>query len=212
MSNVSNKNKKTANVVVTLDEIKDIKGIELTNTELVSLTAQVSELERELNAAIYAAHKSGIDNIISVADAILKLRAVVDANLVNLGNYSSFKNWVGDRKFGVREIGYKQMSLYCTIGKNADLARKLYNDDQVYSISELAKRINEETGNTKTGGRKVSEATAADVESDETADESAEVVTTKSVTSLAAVLKFIEVADADALKAIADALKARKAK
>jgi hypothetical protein len=204
MSNkVSNK---TANVVT----IEDVKGIELSSSELVSLTAKVSELEMELNAAIYAAHKSGIDNIISVADAVLKLRAVVDANLVNLGNYSSFKAWIGDRKFGIREIGYKQMSLYATIGKHADIARRLYNEEQVYALSELAKRINEETGNTKTGGRKVSEATAADVETAEVEIEDAEVLEVTNVTSLAAVLAFIESADAEQIAAIKAALKAKK--
>lgn len=195
-------------------EIKDIKGIEISTSEQLSLAAQVSELERDLNAACYAAHKAGIDNIILIAESVVRLRALVDANLSNLGNYSSFKNWVGDRKFGIREIGYKQMSLYCTIGKNEAIARRLYNDEKVYSISELAKRINEETGNVKSGGRKVSEATAAEPETADAVEiEDAEVLeVTTNVTSLAAVLAFIESAEAADLKEIKAALKARGVK
>ena len=194
-------------------EITDVKGIELSTSEQISLAAQVSELELELNAACYAAHKAGIDNIILIAESVVRLRALVDANLSNLGNYSSFKNWVGDRKFGIREIGYKQMSLYCTIGKNEAIARRLYNDEQVYSISELAKRINEETGNVKSGGRKVSEATAAAPETADAEIEDAEVLeVTTNVTSLAAVLAFIESADVADLKEIKAALKARGVK
>lgn len=194
-------------------EITDVKGIELSTSEQISLAAQVSELELELNAACYAAHKSAIDNIILIAESVVRLRALVDANLSNLGNYSSFKSWVGDRKFGVREIGYKQMSLYCTIGKHPDIARRLYNDEQVYSISELAKRINEETGNVKSGGRKVSEATAAATETADAEIEDAEVLeVTTNVTSLAAVLAFIESADVADLKEIKAALKARGVK
>ena len=183
-------------------EIKDIKGIELSTSEQISLAAQVSELELELNAACYAAHKSAIDNIILIAESVLNLRNLVESNLSNLGNYSSFKNWVGDRKFGVREIGYKQMSLYCTIGKNEAIARRLYNDEQVYSISELAKRINEETGNVKSGGRKISDATESDA---------AECETIESVTSIEAILAFIAQATPAQLEMIQDACNDRLA-
>jgi hypothetical protein len=190
-------------------EIADIKGIELSTSEMASLAAMVANAEQNLNAACYAAHKAGIDNMILIAESVIALRAIVDANLGNLGNFTSFKAWVGDRKFGIREIGYKQMSLYATIGKHPDIARRLYNEEQVYALSELAKRINEETGNVKSGGRKVSDSTESDAaESAEIED--AEVLEVTNVTSLAAVLAFIEVADAEQIAAIKAALKAKK--
>lgn len=180
--------------------IVDVKGITLSTSETVDLATQIQEAEMALTAACHTDHKNVVDGYIAIGKGVLALRAIVDSNLANLGNFTSFKAWMADKKFGPRAIGYKQCTLYATIGKHPDVARELYNGG-IWALSALAAAVNEQTGNTKTGGRKVSEATAAEGSEGEAV--TSEVTT--GVTSLEAVLAFIAQADRETLQVIAAA-------
>lgn len=185
--------------------IEDVKGIQLSSSEQVTLASMVSDAERELTAACHREHTSIVDGYIAVGKAVLALRAVVDANLSNLGNFTSFKSWMADKKFGPRAFGYKQCTLYATIAKHPDVARDLYMNEGIWSLNALASAVNEATGNTKSGGRKAS----AEGEG-EGADESVtSEVTTNGVTSLEAVLAFIAQANLTDLETIVNAARQR---
>lgn len=158
----------------------------------------VSDAELNLVSACHSEHTSIVDGYIAVGKAVLALRAVVDANLSNLGNYTSFKAWMGDRKFGPRAFGYKQCTIYATIGKHPDVARTLYMEEGIWSLNALASAVNEATGNTKSGGRK------AVAEGEGNGEGEAE-VTTGGVTSIEAVLAFIAQATPAQLEMIQDA-------
>ncbi len=199
MNTKTSKNAKTTAVetAVVAVEIKDCKGIELSSTEQLTLASQIAEAERNVSEACHIAHIDIIGGYIAVGKSIIALRALVDANLTNLGNFSSFKQWLGDRKFGARGIGYKQCTLYVTIAKHPDVARKCYNAG-AWSLNALAAAVNEETGNVKSGGRKAADKTVAEGDGD-----AADVVeSTGGVTSLEAVLAFIRQANIDQLEAI----------
>lgn len=199
MNTKTSKNAKTTAVetAVVAVEIKDCKGIELSSTEQLTLASQIAEAERNVSEACHIAHIDIIGGYIAVGKSIIALRALVDANLTNLGNFSSFKQWLGDRKFGARGIGYKQCTLYVTIAKHPDVARKCYNAG-AWSLNALAAAVNEETGNVKSGGRKAADKTVSESEGD-----GADVVdVVGGVTSLDAVLAFIRQANLDQLRAI----------
>jgi hypothetical protein len=196
---IMNTVKKSAKKAVeTAVVIADIKGIELSSTEHLTLASQIAEAERNVEANCYAAHIDIVEGYVAVGKSIIALRALVDANLANLGNFTSFKQWLGDRKFGARGIGYKQCTLYVTIAKHPNVARKCY-DAGAWSLNALAAAVNEETGNVKSGGRKAADKTVAESEGD-----AADVVeSTGGVTSLEAVLAFIRQANIDQLRMIA---------
>jgi len=198
--------KKSVSTAVIVPEvvIEDVKGIWLTTTEQATLASMVSDAERELTAACHREHTSIVDGYIAVGKAVLALRAVVESNLANLGNYTSFKSWMGDKKFGPRAFGYKQCTIYATIGKHPDVARTLYMEEGIWSLNALASAVNEATGNTKSGGRK-----AASESEGEGTDEAVTSAVTTNVTSLEAVLAFIGQADISDLETIVNAARQR---
>jgi len=201
---MSNK-KSSATITPAVVTIEDVKGIVLSSSEQTTLASQIQEAEMALTAACHTDHKNTIDGYIAIGKSVLALRAVVESNLGNLGNYTSFKAWMADRKFGPRALGYKQCTLYSTIAKNADVARDLYNNEGIWALSALASAVNEAVGNVKSGGRKASSAEGA---SESEGDAVTSEVTANGVTSIEAVLAFIAQAEYHELEMIA--LAARK--
>lgn len=196
-------------------QIADVKGVELSAADMLTLASQIAEAEQSIESACYAYHNGVIDSYVAIGKAVLKLRAIVDSNLANLGNFTSFKSWMADKTFGTRRIGYKQCTLYATIGKNEAVARELYNGSDAYwTLSALASAVNEATGNVKSGGRKATEkpepaVADADVSVESAVADAVESVGSVGVTSLEAVLAFIAVADAKQIAAIKAALKGK---
>ncbi len=185
--------------------IEDAKGITLTSSEQTTLATMVADAERELVAACHREHVSIVDGYIAVGKSVLSLRAIVESNLGNLGNYTSFKAWMGDKKFGPRAFGYKQCTLYATIAKHPDVARTLYMGEGIWALSALAAAVNEATGNTKSGGRKAASEGASEGEGEPVTSE----VTANGVTSIEAVLAFIAQANITDLQVIVEAARER---